>query len=227
VRDEFLAYVSHEMRTPLAALQLQIELLRERRALVGEEKIFDRLNRSYQRLAQLIDSVLLQSRIQAGRAVIKPASVNLAGLVAEVVEEQKPGAERKGLRLTLVSQTRHPVLETDAEFLRLILVNLIGNAVKFTSEGEIQVRLESGTAQSRISVKDSGPGISPQDHDRIFEPFERVEPLRNKHTPGFGLGLATAKRLSEALGGRIELQSSPGQGSTFTLVLPTESRAQA
>jgi PAS domain S-box-containing protein len=224
VRDEFLAYISHEMRTPLAALQLQIELLRERRALAAEEKIFERLKRSYQRLAELIDSVLLQSRIQAGRAVVQPAPVDLAALVADVVEEHRPAAERKALQIVCVNQVDPTTLSSDAEFLRLIVANLVGNAVKFTDSGKIQVRIEAGRAESRISVQDSGPGISAEDQKRIFEPFERVEPLRNKHTPGFGLGLATAKKLSEALGGRIELQSALGLGSTFTLVLPSESR---
>jgi PAS domain S-box-containing protein len=227
VRDEFLAYISHEMRTPLAALQLQIELLRERRALTGEEKIFDRLNRSYRRLAELIDAVLMQSRIHAGRVVSQPAAVDLAEIVADVVEQQQPEAERKGLRIAFVNQLERTTVNTDPEFLRLIVANLVTNAVKFTGEGRIEVRIESSAAESRVSVEDSGPGISPQDQQRIFEPFERVEPLRNKHTPGFGLGLATARRLSETLGGRIELQSRLGLGSTFTLVLPTRSPTDA
>jgi signal transduction histidine kinase len=98
------------------------------------------------------------------------------------------------------------------------------SAICCSTEGEIQVRIESAGNESRISIKDPGPGIAPEDQQRIFEPFERLEPLRNKHTPGFGLGLATAKRLSEALGGRIELVSRPGLGSTFILVLPSTSR---
>ncbi len=227
VRDEFLAYVSHEMRGPLASIQLQLELLRRERDCAAQERldtILSRLDRSYARLAELVDSVLQQSRIQAGRAMIKRAPVDLGKIVAEVVEELRPEAERKGLRLTVADDARGKFLNTDGTALRVILQNLIVNAVKFSSRGTISVHVRTADCVHRISVCDQGPGIPAEDRERIFEPFERLERSTHKHTSGFGLGLATSRRLSEALGGHIELSSTPGAGSTFTLVLPENAR---
>jgi signal transduction histidine kinase len=143
-----------------------------------------------------------------------------------VVEELRPEAERKGLRLRWSDSIEQNVVNTDHGALRAIFQNLVGNAIKFSSKGTIDVRLEASGPEYRISIRDEGPGISPADQERIFEPFERVESPTHKHTSGFGLGLATSKRLSEALGGRIELSSTSGSGSTFTLVLVPPSPAE-
>lgn len=224
VRDEFLAYVSHEMRTPLASMQLQLELLRQQEDTITPEKsgkIIDRLARSYTRLAEMVDSVLEQSKIQAGRVILQSSRVDLGQKVSEVVEELRPDAERKGLRFLLSNFAESRELSTDAGFLRVILVNLIGNAIKFTNRGAVEVSVLSSGAEYHIRVRDEGPGIRPEDRARIFEPFERAESVEHKHTTGFGLGLATCRRLTDALGGRIELESQVGAGSVFTLVLPS------
>jgi PAS domain S-box-containing protein len=225
VRDEFLAYISHEMRGPLTSIQLQLRLLRQEREKITQQRIdtiCSRLDRSYALLAELVNSVLQQSRIQAGRALIQRAPVDLAKAIREVVEELRPEAESKGLRFSVCDDIEQKVISTDAAALRVILLNLINNAVKFSSRGIIDVRLSATAAEYRISVHDEGPGIPVEDQERIFEPFERVESLTHKHVPGFGLGLATSKKLSEALGGRIELSSRSGSGSIFTLVLLPE-----
>jgi PAS domain S-box-containing protein len=225
VRDEFLAYISHEMRTPLASLQLQLELLRRQQIEISSEKaakIIDRIGRSYVRLAELVESILEQSRIQAGRLLLRSKPIYLVRMVTEVIEELRPEADRKGLRLGLSNQAEHSVIDTDANFLRVILVNLIGNAVKFTPSGAVDIGISSKGTEYKIHVRDEGPGIRTEDQERIFEPFERIESLEHKHTSGFGLGLATSKRLSDALGARIELESQLGSGSTFTLVLSSQ-----
>jgi len=204
---------------------LQLEVLRKDNALVSSERAartIDRLHRSYGRLAGLVDSFLEQSKIHAGRMPLHLKPVDLAHAVMEVVEELRPEAERRGLRLMVSNQAAQYVLATDAKFLHMILANLIGNAVKFTDRGAIDVGISSNGTEYRIAVRDDGPGILAEDQRRIFEPFERVEPAENKHTSGFGLGLATSRKLSEALGARIELASQVGSGSTFTLVLPSE-----
>jgi signal transduction histidine kinase len=144
----------------------------------------------------------------------------LARAVGDVVDELRPEAERKNLRLSVSDGAESRELNTDARFLRVILVNLIGNAIKFTNRGAVEVIISSSGAEHQVRVRDDGPGIRPEDQERIFEPFERVEPLRHKHTAGFGLGLATSRRLAEALGARIELESQVGSGSVFTLILP-------
>jgi signal transduction histidine kinase len=213
------------MRSPLSAFHLQVQLLRtDAQAFTAPraQKIVERLDRSYRRLAEMVETVLEQSRIQAGRALPRLQQVDLVKSATDVVEELRPEAEGKGLKLSVTSQISEGSLETDPTFLRLILVNLLGNAIKFTRSGSIDVALLIGGKEFRVKVRDDGPGIPAQDHQRIFEPFVRLESFEHTHTDGFGLGLANAKRLSEALLGRIELESKPGLGSTFTLVLPAE-----
>ena len=229
VRDEFLSYISHEMRTPLAALQLQLELMREVQSELSAErasKIVQRLDRAYRRLSQLIESVLELSRIQAGRIFPEARLIDVSNSVNEIVEEFRPRAERKGLRVIFISEVPTGTrVETDDNLLQTILSNLLDNAIKFTDSGTVEVGVSSSGAEYRIRVRDDGCGIAAEDCSRIFEPFERVEPVQNKHTTGFGLGLTTSKRLSDALGARLELQSKLGSGSSFTLVLPAEMSA--
>jgi signal transduction histidine kinase len=112
-------------------------------------------------------------------------------------------------------------LHSDPELVRMVLTNLINNAIKFTERGEIVVCVEHDDGCHRVVVKDTGPGIPPEERTRIFEPFEHIEPTRHKHTPGVGLGLALVREMASALGGRIDLESEPGRGSEFTVFLPS------
>jgi signal transduction histidine kinase len=149
------------------------------------------------------------------------ADVDAQALCADVIEELSPQAEQKGIVLRLSpAAVKPPPLRSDPRLLRLVVVNLVGNAVKFTQEGAVEVEVSYGSGAHWIRVRDSGPGIPPQDHERIFEPFEQMEPLPHKHTRGVGLGLSIVKEMVEALAGRIELRSELGAGSTFTVVLP-------
>ena len=111
-------------------------------------------------------------------------------------------------------------MQTEPRFLRLILANLVGNAIKYTPAGEVEVAVESRGDGLRLEVRDSGPGISPDDQARVFEPFERGTGVSEQFVPGVGLGLAVVKDLAAAIGARVELRSAPGAGSTFTVVLP-------
>ena len=139
--------------------------------------------------------------------------------VSEALEEMRFQAERKGLTLRVESSDLPPLV-TDPSLLRLVVTNLVGNAIKFTSAGGIEVRLGHRDGAHRIAVADTGPGIARADQRRVFEPFEQLSPMSKKHAPGFGLGLALARDVTAALGGRIELTSAPGSGSTFTVVIP-------
>jgi signal transduction histidine kinase len=139
-----------------------------------------------------------------------------------VVEELSPQAEQKGIALRLApSPAAPPPLASDPRLCRLVVVNLVGNAVKFTLRGEVEVSVAWEAGLHRVRVRDSGPGIPAQDQERIFEPFEQMEPVPNKHTRGIGLGLSIVKEMVEALHGRIELTSQVGVGSTFTVLLPS------
>jgi PAS domain S-box-containing protein len=229
VRDEILSFASHEMRTPLASLHLQLEMLRRDKSALSapnQKQILERIDRAYARMVELVESFLQYSRLQ-GRIIVRAEPVDLGVLAAEAVEELRPQAQRKGVRVVLSQAGDSYKIESDQRFLRLILVNLIGNAIKFSERGEVEVSLAVRDGEHRIAVRDHGPGIAPADQMRIFEPFERGESIANKHIPGVGLGLALVKRMSEAIGASIELQSQPGAGSTFTLVVRTsETRAE-
>jgi PAS domain S-box-containing protein len=221
VRDEILSFASHEMRTPLASLNLQLEMLRrDRNALSApnQKEILERMDRAYARMVELVESFLQYSRLQ-GRIILKTESVDLNALATEVVEELRPQAQRKGIGLVLKPAGGACSIESDQRFLRLILVNLIGNAIKFSDRGNVEVSLAAQDGERRVAVRDHGPGIAIADQMRIFEPFERGEAISNKHIPGVGLGLALVKRMSDAIGAKIELESQLGAGSTFTLVM--------
>jgi signal transduction histidine kinase len=113
-------------------------------------------------------------------------------------------------------------MQSDRRLVRLVLANLLDNALKFTERGEVEVALAETAAGVTLSVRDTGPGISPDQQSVIFEPFEHVEPVDRKHTPGLGLGLAVVRELVQSLGGQIGLVSQVGRGSTFTVVLPSQ-----
>jgi len=228
VRDEILSFASHEMRTPLAILQMQLEMLKRDKSVLTtpNRQILERIDRSYTRMVELVESFLQYSRLQ-GRIIVRSELVDLNALAGEVVEEFRPQAHRKGLRLVLTKVAGSPRVESDQRFVRLILVNLIGNAIKLSQRGDVEVTITARDEEHRILVRDHGPGIAPADQIRIFEPFERGESIANKHIPGVGLGLALVKQMSEALGARIELDSRLGAGSTFTLIFNrAESRTE-
>jgi signal transduction histidine kinase len=149
--------------------------------------------------------------------------IDLAVLAAETVEEMLPQAQQKNLELGLLPAPELPPLQSDPRLVRLILTNLLDNALKYTEQGGVEVSIGLEEGAHRLAVRDTGPGIATEQQALIFEPFEQLEPIRQKHTPGVGLGLALVREMAGALGGRIELTSQPGAGSTFSVVLPPAS----
>jgi signal transduction histidine kinase len=214
--------VSHELRTPISSLVLQIERLRRDEAGLDDRhrQVVERMRASTGRLVDLVESLLRFDQIQSGRLTARAEPVDLAALAAEVAEELRPQAEVKGLALHVESPPDLPRLRSDPRLVRLVLVNLVGNGIKFTERGRVAVTLEAGPAAHRLVVRDSGRGIAPADLARIFEPFEQLETLARKHTPGVGLGLTLVRELVRALGGTVSVESTPGAGSAFTVSLP-------
>jgi signal transduction histidine kinase len=232
MKSEFLANVSHELRTPLNAIVGFVDLLRE--GVYGEltpkqVKPVERIEASANHLRQLVDQVLDLARIASGRLELHPELVDLRRLLLDVASEVESLAAEKQLAFTLAIGTNLPKVRTDALHLQQILMNLLGNAIKYTPGGNGRITLRTRLAQDppwiAIDVSDTGIGIHPIDHARIFEEFEQVNagPRSDSVRRGTGLGLAISKRLCQALGGRIELESAPGEGSTFTLWIPAES----
>ncbi len=218
-----LRLVSHELRTPLSAVLLQVDRLRRDAAELspGHRDAVARMRSATQRLSGLVESLLEFSRMEAGRVTLEPELLDPARIAGEVLEELRPQAEAKGLASSAPAPGSVPHLETDARLLRLVLLNLVSNAIKFTHAGSVTITIDAGGPEHRFAVRDTGRGIAATHQSRIFEPFEQLEEIARKHTPGVGLGLALVRELVSTLGGRIALQSRPSEGSTFTVTLPS------
>jgi PAS domain S-box-containing protein len=224
-KSVFLANMSHELRTPLNAILGFSSLMRgEREATDSQRKTLDIINRSGEHLLTLINDVLEMAKIEAGRVQLEIAPFDLGGMVRDVADMMRFKAEQKGLQLLLDQSSSFPrYIKGDEARLRQILVNLTGNAVKFTAEGGVTIRL--GTRQNGLShlimeVEDSGPGIAPEDQARLFQPF--VQLAESQMQKGTGLGLAISRQFIELMGGSIGVVSTPGKGSIFRILLPVE-----
>lgn len=224
LKSAFLGMISHELRTPLAALSLQLERLFIELADGPSNAPSERVGAirgSTDRLRDAIESLLEQARIEAGRLSLELEQLDPERHAAQVVDLFRDRARAKGLRIELAVNRPVPALRTDARLLRVALCHLVENAIKFTPSGSVRVSVAAGDGRVAFAVSDTGPGIDGPDRIRVFEPFEQLEPVRNKHGAGIGLGLALARSIVTALGGTLELDSKLGAGSTFTLSLPT------
>jgi PAS domain S-box-containing protein len=222
-KAQFMAILSHELRTPLQAVLGYAEfLLNDPTATLTAEQREDvgYIHQGARRMVGLIEQILDLSRMEAGRLELKIADVNLGTVIEQVRQDIAPQVEAKGLTLVVDVPAGLPPVRADADRLRQILLNLAGNAAKFTETGSVTIAAapapEGGVD---VSVSDTGIGIPPEALSRIFEEFQQVDtPLTRKHR-GAGLGLAIARGLAELMGGRIAVTSTPGEGSTFTLHL--------
>lgn len=223
VKTNFLGMMSHELRTPLSALQLQLRLLEPQEGELDRYEVeasdVARAQRCCTRIRDLVDSLLEVARAESGRLTLRLEPVDPVALVGSVLRDFETQAELKKLMLSLEPESDVPSAFTDAGLLRLVLVNLIGNAVKYTREGEVRVGVRFSDGRHRITVSDTGPGIPADHRDAVFEPFLRLEDLRREEGEGSGLGLAIVRDLVHALGGEVQLVASEG-GSAFEVILP-------
>jgi len=226
-KSEFLANVSHELRTPLNSIILLSKLLlSEEQGMDDKHKQQARvINKAGQDLSQLINDILDLSKIEAGRLDLHLREVTIVDLLNDIHDLFKPVTDDKGLVLVVERQPSAPeTLLTDADKLAQILKNFMANAIKFTAQGQITLRLEHDVSDSRwpvrISVTDTGIGIPEDKHDLIFEVFQQADGSTSRRYGGTGLGLSISRNLADLLGGRIVVDSQSGQGATFTLLLP-------
>ena len=233
LKAEFLANVSHELRTPVHAIIGYTELLLD--AVYGQmtdeqEESVRYIRESAQDLLSLVNNLLDLARIESGRTDLILESFDLRGLVGELIGQLKPLADGKRLELNSTVLIDNAVIRTDRGKLKQILVNLIGNAIKFTEHGKVIIAIcadlnpVAGAAPSAprltLSVQDTGVGIPADKLDRLFEKFYQVDSSANRSHEGTGLGLYITKQLVEVLAGRVEIKSAPGKGTTVTISIP-------
>ena len=224
-KNDFLAVMSHELRTPLNAIIGYASLLRDgipEPASAGQRHQLDRIGASAKHLLALIDEVLTLSRLDLGRERVTPTPIAVGVLVEEAAAMTEPEAKRKGLVLALEVPSSDVTMTTDAGKLRQALVNLIGNAVKFTDHGSVRVRAwaEREGEELVFEVEDTGIGIASEHLPRVFDAFWQVDQAPTRRVGGTGLGLHVTRRLVRLLGGDVLARSAVGVGSCFTIRMP-------
>ena len=227
LKSRFLANVNHELRTPLSSIIGYARLLRretEKQISRVQLENLEDLLRNAERLLSLIDSLLDFAKIEAGKVELKLEAVEIDRLIREAAVSLEPMLSANSVRIVRDITPDIAALYTDREKLHQIILNLLGNAVKFTDHGEIRVSAYQQNGDLKLSVADTGIGINQADMSRIFEEFDRGRLSSAAGYRGTGLGLAIVKRLVDILGGSIAVESEVGKGSTFTLTLPVDRR---
>ncbi|HVH77102.1 MAG TPA: GAF domain-containing protein [Stellaceae bacterium] len=231
-KSQFLANMSHELRTPLNAILGYAELLVD--GIYGEmpEKpkgVLERIQNNGRHLLALINDVLDLAKIEAGQLTLSLEDYSLPELVRSVVTATEPLASAKGLKFAALLPDDMPTAHGDARRISQVLLNLVGNAIKFTDAGEVEIAAAAADGYFTLTVRDTGPGIAEADRERIFGEFQQIDNSNTRKTGGTGLGLAISKRMVEMQGGTIAVESALGQGSTFRVTLPVhvEERMEA
>jgi len=224
-KSRFLATISHELLTPLTTLTGYGELLADQ--VIGpmseqQLEILGRILTVTHQLSGMIEEILAFTSLEEGRDAVRPSELLAADLLQSVAAAIEPAAAHRGLDLHWSAPSEPIRLFTDVDKARQVLMHLASNAIKFTDHGGVSFGVARVGDEVRFAVQDSGIGIAPEDRERLFQPFTQLDQGLTRRHGGTGLGLHIAHRLAAMLGGRVEVESTPGAGSTFTLVLPTE-----
>ena len=224
-KSDFIANTSHELRTPLNAIIGLSDMLLEDADRPDPRELKESLPRigaAAKHLLGLINEILDLSKIEAGRMTVELTRVAPANLAEESLATVTPMAREKGLRIAAAYPADLPDILSDAQRVRQILINLLGNAVKFTDRGEVRLEVSAAADGVRFAVIDTGPGIASEDFGRLFQEFTQLDARPTRKFGGSGLGLALSRRMARLIGGDVTLASQVGRGSTFVLLLPLE-----
>jgi two-component system, OmpR family, phosphate regulon sensor histidine kinase PhoR len=229
IRREFVANVSHELKTPLSSIKAYTETL-QNGALSDPEiskRFLGRIEEQTERLTRLIMDMLMLARVESDQQAFEIVSLDVPPVVQKCIDNYRSAAEAKRITMCVDADgvnNGSPVecrVQADREALREILDNLLDNAIKYTPEGgSVSVLWRSSGATAQIAVRDSGIGIKPEDQERVFERFYRVDKARSREMGGTGLGLSIVKHLAQSMNGAVAVESEVGKGSTFTIELP-------
>jgi signal transduction histidine kinase len=222
-KSDFIANISHELRTPLNAIIGLSDMLLEDADQPDSRELKESLPRigaAAKHLLGLINELLDLSTIEAGRMNVELTRFSPASLAEESVATLAPIARQKGLALQVSYPDDLPELESDAQRVRQILINLLGNAIKFTDTGDVRLEVSAAGGRVRFAVDDTGPGIAQEDIGRLFQEFTQLDASPTRKFGGSGLGLALSRRMARLIGGDVTLASEVGRGSTFVLELP-------
>lgn len=223
LRHEFVANVSHELKTPLASIKAYAETLRMGAIEDPDHnmRFVSRIEEQAERLYQLILDMLQIARMESGEEAFEILQVPLTQAVCDSVAEHQDAADRKQIEVVLSEPSEPVVVMADEDGLRAIIENLVSNAIKYTPDGgKVFVRWSKSETEATLEVEDTGIGIPEEHQVRVFERFYRVDKARSREMGGTGLGLSIVKHLSQAFGGSVDLNSVPGEGTTFRVRLP-------
>jgi two-component system phosphate regulon sensor histidine kinase PhoR len=223
LKSDFIANVSHELKTPLSLIRMFGELIAtgKHKGEGSAREYGGIITRESERLAHLIDNVLDFARLERGKASYSFAEGRLDEVVERALDVCRYRLDKEKMRLRTEIDDDLPPVRMDEDAMALVLINLVDNAVKYAGEGgEVAVRLSRAPGAVALQVRDKGPGISADEQQRIFERFYRATNARMRNVRGSGIGLALVKHIAEAHGGRVEVSSAPGQGATFTVFVP-------
>ncbi len=228
-KSQFLANMSHELRTPLNAILGYTELILDN--MYGEvpeksREVMERVEYNGRHLLGLINDVLDLSKIEAGALTLSLADYSMKEVVNTVITAVEALAAEKNLALKAMLPPDLPLGKGDEQRLAQVLLNLVGNAIKFTDEGEVSLQVRASNSEFLVSVTDTGPGISESDQRKIMDEFQQADASSTREKGGTGLGLAIAKRMVEMHGGRLWVESRLGRGSTFSFTLPVRVEKQ-
>ncbi|ESQ12275.1 MAG TPA: hybrid sensor histidine kinase/response regulator [Chromatiaceae bacterium] len=224
LKTQFIASLSHELRTPLTAILGHTELLRDQLRGIGGQRIAESLraiDSGGAHLLSLINNVLDQASLETGQLVLNPAPTDLRALLTEIADMLRPMAEQRALAFRFQAPSQLPAwVETDATRLRQVILNLGGNAIKYTESGFVELNADWHDGRFRLHIRDTGPGIAPSERERILLPFQRGGQVAGQ--AGVGLGLAISQQILRLLGGKLVLEAHPEGGSVFGFEIPLE-----